>query len=71
MDFGNPASLFSSVIISCMGMGFFMYGKKAGRMWPLLAGIALGVYPYFVSSVLLMWGIAVAIMVGLYLMREQ
>jgi len=71
MDFGNPGSLFSSVIISCAGMGFFMYGKMAGRMWPLMGGIALGLYPYFVSSVLLMWGIAVAIMAGLYFLREQ
>ena len=52
-------------------MGFFMYGKKAGRLYPLVAGILLCVYPYFISSVLLMWGIAVAIVVGVYLLREQ
>ena len=67
----DPANLFSSLFISCIGMGYFLYGKKAGRLWPLLGGIALCVYPYFVGSVLLMWVLAAAIMVGVYLMREQ
>jgi len=67
----DSGSLFSSLIISCIGMGYFMYGKKAGRLWPLLGGIALCVYPYFISNVPLMWGLAAGIMVGIYLMREQ
>jgi hypothetical protein len=71
MNFGSTSSLFSSLLISCVGMGFFLYGKKAARFWPLLAGIALSIYPFFVTSVLLMWLIAAAIIVGVYIMREK
>ena len=67
-DTGN---LISSLIISCAGWGFFMYGKKAGRLWPLVAGLVMMGFPYFVGSVLLMWGIAAAIAVAVYLLREQ
>jgi len=67
----DTGSLISSLIISCAGWGFFMYGKKAGRMWPLVGGLVLMVFPYFIGSVPLMWGIAVVIVVGVYLLREQ
>jgi hypothetical protein len=71
MDFGNPWSLFSGLLISCVGMGYFLYGKKAQKLWPLLAGLALGIYPYFISSVWLMWALALGIMGGVYMLREQ
>ena len=32
----------------------FMYGKKAGRLVPLLAGVALVVVPYFVPNLIAM-----------------
>jgi hypothetical protein len=71
MDLGSTSSLFSSLLISCLGMGFFLYGKKATKLWPLLAGLVLGIYPFFVTSVLLMWLIAAAIVIGVYLMRDH
>ncbi len=71
MNFGSASSLFSSMLISCVGMGYFLYGKKAAKLWPLLAGIALCIYPFFVSSVWLMWVIAAGIIVAVYLLREK
>ncbi len=71
MDLANPWSLLSGVLISCLGLGFFLYGKKAAKLWPLLAGIVLGIYPYFISSVWLMWVIAAGIIAGVYLLREK
>jgi hypothetical protein len=42
--------LFLSLITSGIGFVLFVYGKKQGR-WPQLAGgLALMVYPYFVST---------------------
>lgn len=42
--------LFVSLITSGIGFVLFVYGKKQGR-WPQLAGgLALMVYPYFVST---------------------
>jgi len=38
------------VIIWPIGMGFFVYGKKQGRLVPLICGLALMVYPYFIEN---------------------
>lgn len=47
-------SLMLSLLFGCIGMGMLMYGKKAGRMVPLGAGLALMVIPYFIPSAIAM-----------------
>jgi hypothetical protein len=39
-----------SLLFGSIGVGMFMYGKKAGRMVPLGAGIALMVVPYCIPN---------------------
>lgn len=48
------AGLFWGVIFSAIGLGFFMYGKQQKAAIPLGCGIALMVYPYFVSNAYVM-----------------
>ena len=46
----DPTLLFLSLITSGAGFVLFIYGKKQER-WPqLVAGLALMIYPYFVST---------------------
>jgi hypothetical protein len=45
-DYGLIVSLFFGLV----GMGMFMYGRKAGRMIPLIAGGLLMVVPYFLPN---------------------
>jgi len=46
----DPTLLFLSLITSGIGLVLFVYGKKQER-WPQLAGgLALMIYPYFVST---------------------
>ena len=46
----DPTLLFLSLITSGIGFVLFVYGKKQER-WPqLVAGLALMIYPYFVST---------------------
>ena len=72
MDFGNPWSLLSGVVISLVGMALFMRGKRDVNLPCLGTGIALCVYPYFVSSLVLMWVLFVAcIGVWYYLARND
>jgi hypothetical protein len=59
MDIGTIVML--SVFFSSIGAGYFIYGKKQHQCVPLLTGIALCVYPYFLSN-----GYAIAV-VGLIL----
>ena len=63
----DPTSLLLSILISAVGVGFFIYGRKQQR-WPqLVVGIALMGYTYFVSSVAVMLAIAVGLLVALWL----
>lgn len=43
-------SLFLSIFFGCVGIGYFMYGRRRSRIVPLVAGFALCVFPYFVSN---------------------
>jgi hypothetical protein len=40
------------ILTGAIGVGYFMYGKRQTKFVPLLAGMALCVYPYFVDSAL-------------------
>jgi len=48
MDMGT--TLMVAVLFSSIGAGYFVYGKKQRQVVPLLTGLALCVYPYFLSN---------------------
>jgi hypothetical protein len=50
----NPATLIWGVIFGSIGLGFFVYGKKQKSFMPLLCGLGLMVFPYFISNLYLM-----------------
>jgi hypothetical protein len=60
----NPWGLLLSLVIGSLGMGFFIYGKKQARIPQIVLGILMMVYPYFISNLWLMSGIALGL-VGL------
>ncbi len=62
----DSAWLMWSGLFSVIGMAVFVYGKRQRLGAPLLVGLALMVYPYFVSSTLAVVGIGVLLLVGLY-----
>jgi len=43
-------NLILGLIFSSIGLGYFLYGKKQKRLWPLLSGIALMGLPYLVHG---------------------
>jgi hypothetical protein len=48
------SKLIISMIASAVGMGYFVYGRKQQKFMPMFSGIVLGIYPYFVHSLLAM-----------------
>ena len=66
MDFSNPAALVSGALISLIGMAMFIYGRKSEEPKCLGAGVAMCVFPIFISSLLVMWLLAALCMVGAY-----
>jgi predicted membrane protein len=45
------STLLWGVLFSSVGLGFFIYGKKQRAPVPLVCGIALMIYPYFIPNV--------------------
>jgi hypothetical protein len=51
------------VLFSAAGLGFFVYGKRQKALIPLVCGLALMVYPYFVTSLLVLVVIGVLLII--------
>jgi len=60
-------ALLAAIMIGVVGLGAFIYGKRQSRLPHMIAGIGLMGYPYFVTNVLLMAGIAMALLAALWL----
>ena len=65
----DSSSLLLGLVFSSIGLGFFIYGRKQKVAMPLICGIALMVYPYFVSSNALLVAIGVALIAIPYFVR--
>ena len=50
----NAAQLMWGVLFSAIGLGYFVYGKRQRAPVPLLTGVALFVFPYFIANVYLL-----------------
>lgn len=61
-------SLLASLLIGSVGFVSFAYGKKQRRLPQMLVGVGLMAFPYFVSSVPWMFGIAAALIGALVAM---
>lgn len=68
MDTSDPALMMVGMVVSTIGTGVFVYGKKAGNGKCLLIGILLAVAPAFLSSVWADLGLAAACGLGLYVL---
>ena len=44
--------LLIAMLAGVFGVAYFMYGKRQTKVTPMIAGILLCVYPYFIDSVL-------------------
>jgi hypothetical protein len=62
-------SLMLSFVFGMVGMGMFMYGKKAERFVPLAAGVGLMVMPYFAPNLLVMGVVCCVLMAMPWLVR--
>lgn len=66
MDLGDPMVLISGFLIGSIGFVLLMYGKKEWNLKCITTGLVLCAFPYFVTSLVLMWGIAALCIGGLY-----
>lgn len=63
----NPTSVIIGIFTGAIGVGYFVYGKRQAKFVPLIAGMMLCVYPYFVDNVLWLVLVGVALMAAPFL----
>jgi hypothetical protein len=64
------AWLLWGLLFGSIGLGFFIYGRKQRAPIPLLCGIALMVFPYFVNNTLLLVAIGAVLIAVPYFFRD-
>jgi ABC-type Fe3+-siderophore transport system permease subunit len=65
----NEWWLLWGLVFGSLGLGFFVYGKRQKAVVPMLCGIALMIFPYFISNTVLLVGIGVALIAVPYFVR--
>lgn len=65
----NPATLFWGMLFGAIGVGYVIYGKKQAMIVPLVCGVALIVYPWFVSGALLTFVIGLVLVAIPFVLR--
>ena len=65
----STSLLLWGLLFGSLGAGYFVYGKKQGAVVPLICGIALIVFPYFVTNTILLVLIGLALAAVPYFVR--
>ena len=50
----DVTQLFCSIFLSAVGLGYLVYGKRQRRAVPLVCGLGLMLFPYFIASWILL-----------------
>jgi predicted membrane protein len=57
------------LLFGSIGLGFLIYGRKQRAVVPLVCGLALMIFPYFVSNTILLITIGIVLIVIPYFVR--
>ncbi|MDD2725128.1 MAG: hypothetical protein PHH59_14055 [Methylovulum sp.] len=65
----GESGLLWSVLFGSIGFGFFIYGKKQSMLIPLVCGLALMAYPYFMPNAVVLVLVGVVLIAVPYFFR--
>jgi hypothetical protein len=70
-DLGNfsASSLFAGFAFGVFGWYVMQLGRKQSNPWHIVIGLALMVYPYFITGTWLMWGTGIGLLTLAYAKR--
>jgi hypothetical protein len=57
------------LLFGSVGLGFLVYGKKQKAVVPLVCGLVLMIFPYFIANTILLVAIGVALIALPYFVR--
>ena len=65
----NASIWWWGLLFGSIGMGFFIYGRKQRVIVPLVCGVALMAFPYFVTETVWLIVVGIALMAIPYFVR--
>lgn len=65
----DTSSLLWGLVFGSIGLGFFVYGRRQKTVVPLVTGLALMIFPYFVSNTILLVTLGVVLIAIPYFVR--
>jgi hypothetical protein len=63
------AVLLWGLLFGSIGLGYFIYGKKQRAVVPLVCGLGLMIFPYFVPNTVLLVGVGAMLIAIPYFLR--
>lgn len=70
MGLFNPHTLIASLIWGTVGVGFVMYGRKAGETFPAMAGLGMVAASYLCPTALAMTLVSVGLIAALVVLQK-
>lgn len=67
---GSVSSIFWGMIFGAVGLAYFVYGKKQHLFIPLLCGMTLMAFPYFISNTIILVAVGVGLAMLPFFFRE-
>ena len=65
------SSIFAGFVFGVIGLYLLRAGRKNANFWHAIIGLAMMIYPYFVSGELLTWGVGAGLVVFAFLTRRK
>lgn len=66
----SASLLIWGMLFGAIGLGYFMYGKKQRAVVPLFVGIALFIFPYFISNIYMLVAVGAGLVALPYFVRS-
>lgn len=65
----NESTILWGLLFGSIGLGFFVYGRRQRAIVPLVCGLALMLFPYFVTGTLSLVLVGILLMAVPYFVR--
>jgi hypothetical protein len=65
----ETSALLWGLLFGSIGLGFFVYGRRQKTVVPLICGLALMLFPYFVSNTILLVILGIVLIAIPYFVR--
>lgn len=65
----DTSTLLWGLLFGSIGVGFLIYGRQQRAVVPLLCGLALMIFPYFVSNTIVLIGVGIVLIALPYFLR--